>query len=184
MNQITQTQLDWLYDYLDSDEHDEDVLEFYGYHGLLTACAIIPVTPGWEEIHSWIFDQPVNSSTETEQLRQFKQLTLLLIDTIQDEITAEEQVSLPFDITPRNISEEMESWCSGFMQAIFDTGEQLESLDQEALSTLLLPFELGSRLFEQESEFQQIMKKPKLMEQILNQIPETLVDLYLLTHSA
>ncbi|WP_428243711.1 UPF0149 family protein [Gynuella sp.] len=183
MNHITQTELDWLYDYLDADGHSDEVLEFYGYHGLLTATALLPIPPDWTTIHSWIFDtedQPNN----TDQTARFKTLTLLLIDNIQDEITADEQVALPFDILPGEITEEMEAWCSGFMQVIFESDSQLEKFDQEALSVLLFPFELGSRLFEDETEFKQISKNTKLKIQVLNQIPEALVDLYLLTHSA
>ncbi|AJQ95202.1 YecA family protein [Gynuella sunshinyii] len=183
MNHITQTELDWLYEYLDTDEHADEVLEFYGYHGLLTATALMPTRPDWNTLHSWIFDteeQPGN----TDQLVRFKTLTSMLIDSIQDEITADEQVALPFDILPGEITEEMEAWCSGFMQVIFESDSQLETFDQEALSMLLFPFELGSQLFEDEAEFKQISKNTKLKTQILNQIPEALVDLYLLTHSA
>ena len=84
-----------------------------------------------------------------------------------------------------NEESELEIWAQAFMEGVFMREDEWfgEGSDkEEAIAELMLPIMVASNLFE-EKEFTEIRKNRVISEQMANEIPEILVDLYLLFHA-
>ena len=179
MQPLNEQELDLLADFFDDEARSDDCLDFYGVHGLLTAWAISPNHPIRAQLIEQIFDG--NPDFENgEQQTIIENLLLRLLADIEKDLTDEESPAIPFD--PAEPGEEVErmSWCAGFLDLVFTQEDLWFSQDEEAVSTLLLPIETGSDLFSEEQEFIEIAANQKLFKQLMSQIPDVLVDLYLL----
>ena len=190
MNVLTEQDLDTLFDLLESDQLPDDVLDFHETHGLLTATVVSPTPLADEDWLALVFgeeDTPFNTQQDAELCVQL--LKRLKIQ-IADELYSDQQVALPFDLAPGldlipksdQDQSDLSAWCCGFLELVFSQQDQWFA-NEEAASTLLFPIELGSGLFAQEDEIKSILKKSKLAGDVIQQIPEVLVDLYLLFHA-
>ncbi len=65
---------------------------------------------------------------------------------------------------------------------LLDEDRWFQEHEQEVCE-LLLPLMLASGLFDDEPEFREILKDPKLAEDMCSQIPEVLMELYLMFNS-
>ncbi len=179
---ITESELDQLFSLLESDLVPEDTLDFYSVHGLMTAAVISPVAIAETDRLEMIFDDLSNIQRK-DWFIEAKLLLNKLKLNVQEELLSEETIELPFDPEPEIEDSDMQAWCCGFMEVVFFVQEQWFSGDEDTTSTLMLPIETGSGLFESEDEFQTIISDKKLLMNILNQIPEVLTDLYLFFHA-
>lgn len=180
MHPLSEEELDQLYDYFNADERSEDCLDFLGLHGLLTAHCISPVKMDTAAILNKLFDGTPDFATK-EIANDYTSLIERLLKQIENELVDDEQVALPFDITTDEDNVEQHSWCAGFLEMVFVDQDAWFEIDEEAVATLLLPIETGSELFADEDDFKEIQRDDKLKLNIISQIPEVLVDLFLLT---
>jgi uncharacterized protein len=91
---------------------------------------------------------------------------------------------LPFEPTLEWEDSEQQAWCVGFMLSLFDWAEHLPSQDDEIWAEAMLPIEVGSGLFVDRPEFASLYDDAELLSSLLEQIPEVLVDLFLLFNAS
>ena len=80
-------------------------------------------------------------------------------------------------------NEALANWCTGFMVAHFLNEEAWFEANEQEVGELLLPILLASSLFDDEQEFKDIRKDSQLTEDMCSQIPEVLMELYLIFNS-
>ena len=173
--------LDTLADWLENDVRAEDCMDIHMLHGLLTALFICgePLSDEW--LASAI-DQPLTDLPEEEAVA-FANSCVSLIELIGEELYSDSDISLTWEPTTDWQDSDMQAWCQGFMEVVLQTPEAFEHANEEQLSVLMLPIEAASGFFEDEDDFKQLYRQPKLLKQMFNDIPELLTDLYLLFHA-
>ena len=151
---------------------------------------ICPVEANQQEVFEAIFDGEVKlPEAEAEELNQYLALTLTDIDRgFNDE---EEGFSLSCEADLDSHEADLDShdddslanWCIGFMVAHFLDEDRWFAQNEQEVCELLLPIMLASGLFDDEKEFQDIRKDSQLTEDMCSQIPEVLMELYLMFNS-
>lgn len=178
---MTDFDIDQIADWLDSEERSEDCLDIHGLHGFLTALFLCgePLSDEW--LNSAI-DQPLVDLDEKEAVA-FAENCVALYKLIGDELYSDSNLSLTFEPTLERVDSDMEAWCQGFMEVVFELPDAWAHKNEEQLSLLLLPIEAASGFFEDEPDFMKLYKQPKLLKQMFDDIPELLTDIYLLFHA-
>lgn len=184
---ITEDELDQLEAFLFSTLVPDTALDLVGTHGLFCALNIAPIATAEMEWIKLVFD----GEPEWENTQQKEQiLTLLrkLYATISNDLYSDQEIILPCELSLETDDEdeddeaELTIWAQGFMEGLFLNEESWFEEDEETVAGLLLPMMVASDLFE-EREVQDIRGDRALAEEMSEQIPEVLVDLYLLFHS-
>jgi uncharacterized protein len=175
---MTTFDIDQLADWLDDEERSEDTLDFHGLHGYLTALVLCgePLNDQWLET---AIDQPLNDLPEDEATN-VANACVELYRVIGEELYSDSNLTVSFEPTSDYQESDMQAWCQGFMEVVFELPEAWEHLDEEQLALLLLPIETASGFFEDEPDYQKLYKQPQLLKQMFNDIPELLTDMYLL----
>ena len=181
IRQMTELDIDWLAEWLEDENRKEDCFDIHGLHGYFTALAIC----GEALDDQWLsnaIDQPLTDLKEDEA-QEFADQCVALFKHISDELYSDDDVAVTFEPSGDYEESDLSIWCQGFMEVVFEVPDAWEHKEEEHLATLLLPIEAGSGFFIDEPDFQTLYKKPKLVKQMLDQIPELLTDLYLLFHA-
>ena len=179
---LSDTELDQMFDYFNDQARSDDCLDFYGVHGLLTAHTIGPVKLDTEALLHKLFDGMPDFADDAVA-EKITDLVLRLEAQIGVELADEEQFALPFEPNSTDDLLEQQAWCAGFLEVVFDNQDEWFQHGEEAIATLMLPIETGSGLFEDEPDFKEIVTNKELRENIVSQIPEVLVDLFLLINA-
>lgn len=168
---------------LDKYSIDDGTLDFHGVHGFLTAMTICPLDVGQQEVFAAIFDGDVSiPKADAEQLDQYLALVLTDIDrgfNDEDEgftLSCEDELDTHDD-------DSLTNWSIGFMVAHFMDEDRWFARDEQEVCELLLPIMLASGLFDDEKEFKDIRRDARLTEDMCSQIPEVLMELYLMFNS-
>ena len=159
----------------------EDAYTFHAIHGFYTALAINPFDLDPAERNEIIFGENVSLSNEdTKTLEAALESLSRLIDR---EFNEEEGFSLSCDEYADPDDEDLMDWCCGFVQGHILNENDWFCENEQEVSELLLPIMVGSGLFDEEPEFAGILEDEKLTEDMCSQIPEVLMELYLLFNS-
>jgi uncharacterized protein len=165
------------------DEHaHEDALEPVSVHGALTFLAIAGQTHCSDELirKAWGDDLPNLPAPVLAQWVSYAEALLLeLVSVLHDGLAP----LLPFEPTLDWEDSAQQAWCVGFMLTVFDWADQLPDDSAEAWAEAMLPIEVGSGLFVEEPEFANLYEDEELLSSLFEQIPEVLVDLFLLMNS-
>ena len=160
----------------------EDGYTFHAIHGFLTAMAICPFELSEADRNEIIFGEIV--SLKESDNTQFNQVLESLSRLIDREFNNEDEgFSLSCDEYADEDDEDLMDWCCGFVQAHILNEENWFQDNEQEVSELLLPVMLGSGLFDDEPEFEAILENEQLTEDMCSQIPEVLMELYLLFNS-
>ena len=182
---ITEDELDDLEAFLLSDAVPETALDLIGAHGLLCALNIAPKPTPASEWMAMVFDGQPNWESDAQRAA-IEKLLAKLDKTIGNDLTSEEEVPLPLDLTLETESDdetaETTLWAEGFMEGVFLNEALWFERDEETVAGLLLPIMVASELFD-DPEIKDIRKDRSLSQEMCDQIPEVLVDLYLLYHA-
>ncbi len=173
-----------LEEFLDSDAVPEESLDAVGAHGFLTALAIAPnhIDPErWlPELFSGIPTYEGEEGTRIpymlEQLR--REISLTLYRGIVPPLPC------PLSLEPDPDSAPLARWCSGFMEGVFLDEQSWFAPDEERMAELTLPLMVASGLFDEDPELERLRRDRRHCRQLVREIPELLVDLYLLFHSS
>ena len=162
---------------------DEGTLDYHGVHGFLTAMTICPVEVNQQQVFEAIFDGEVKlPEADAEQLDQY--LALIMTDIDRGFNDEEEGFSLSCEADlDSHDDDSLANWCIGFMVAHFLDEDLWFTRDEQEVCELLLPIMLASGLFDDEDEFKEIRKDTQLTEDMCSQIPEVLMELYLMFNS-
>lgn len=162
-------------------EQNEGTLDYHGLHGLLTALTICPIDLTEQERNESIFDGevelPAASANELNELIARMQTTIDRGFNDEDEGFS---LSCESEGLEDHDDETLANWCTGFMAAHFLNEEAWFVSNEQEVCELLLPIMLASGLFDDEQEFQDIRRDSKLTEDMCSQIPEVLMELYLI----
>ena len=168
---------------LDKYSPDEGTLDFHGVHGFLTAMTICPFEASQQEVFEAIFDGEVKlPEADAEQLDQYLALILTDIDRGFNDEDEGFSLSCEADLDSHD-DDSLANWCIGFMVAHFLDEDLWFTRDEQEVCELLLPIMLASGLFDEEKEFRDIRKDTQLSEDMCSQIPEVLMELYLMFNS-
>lgn len=160
----------------------EDALEAESVHGALSFLAMAGHLKCTDDfVHkAWGDDvAEVPQVAMTEWLSLCEQILNGLVGIFHDGLTPQ----LPFEPTLDWEDSAQQAWCVGFMMTLFEGSEHLPKHDSEAWAEAILPIEVGSGLFADSPEFMPLYQDPELLSSLLEQIPEVLVDLFLLLHA-
>jgi uncharacterized protein len=182
---ITEEELDVLEAFLLSDSVPETALDLIGVHGLLCALNIAPKETPKAEWMGMIFDGQPNWESD-KQRSSIEELLTKLDKTISNDLSSDQEVPLPFELTLETEDDDETAdatlWAEGFMEGVFLNEALWFERDEETVAGLLLPIMVASDLFD-DPEIKDIRKDRSLSEEMCDQIPEVLIDLYLLYHA-
>lgn len=184
-NLITEDELDILEEFLFSPAVSEEALDLIGAHGLLCAINISPAEVPEAEWMELLFSGEPNWESN-EQKTQIHVLLRKLSRTISSDLHGDQEILLPCELTLETEEEddlaEITLWAQSFMEGVFIREEEWFGSDEEAVAGLLLPIMVASDLFD-DSDIVEIRRDRALSEEMCEQIPEVLVDLYLNFHA-
>ena len=184
---LTDDELDRLDDFFYSDAVPEETLDLIGVHGLLCAINIGPEAIPQEEWMDAIFDGETPSWQSDEEKAEIEDLLARLSKEIASTLYNDEALDIPCELTivPEKGEElsDLVAWTQSFMEGVFLREEQwLDGPQADLAAELLLPFMVISDLFE-EKEMQQMRKDKSICAGMCAQLPELLIDLYLMFHA-
>ena len=182
---ITEDELDILEEFLFSERVSADALDLIGAHGLLCAINISPVKVPESEWMPLLLDGEHNWENEAQK-QQIESLLRKLFHTIGSDLYADQEILLPCELSLEMEDEEDEAdvttWAQAFMEGVFIREDEWFGDDEETIAGLLLPIMVASDLFE-DSDITEIRSDRALCEEMCEQIPEVLIDLYLQFHA-
>lgn len=161
-------------------EKNEGTLDYHGLHGFLTSQVICPVALTEQERNENIFDS--ESQLPAATTKELNQLIAKMQTAIDRGFNDEEEgfsLSCEAELDDHD-DEALANWCTGFMVAHFLNEDVWFATNEQEACELLLPIMLASGLFDDEQEFKDIRKDSKLTEDMCSQIPEVLMELYLI----
>jgi uncharacterized protein len=163
-----------LEDFLDG-EDNEHGLDFCGTHGFLCAVTVGPTREPGEWLAA-LFEDQVPADLVDDLKAWQKSLHACLYH--------EQTLELPCDLQFSSLKDgnELTDWCVGFMEGIFSLEEAWYARDEDMVAELTLPMVAVSGLVE-DPELEQMRRQPKLMMQLVRQIPSILTEIYLLFHA-
>lgn len=169
--------------FLDQDIHEE-MMTYIQAHGYLTALCICPMEIPEQEWLDILFGESPHFNSAEERQEVAQALAGLKIQILRT-LSSEEDLPLPCDLDPGAELEDSEihGWCMGFMEGVFLREDVWFANNEEEVSELLLPIMVGSKLFEEQPEFAEVIQDRDLVADMLERIPELLTSLYLLCNA-
>lgn len=174
-------QLTRLQEFLDSDDLHEEALDYVAAHGYLTALCISPAPVEEREWIDALFAEPPQYSDDAQR-KDIEQALVQLKTRIAQQLASDEDMELPcnLDLGDEPDLSDLRGWCIGFMEGVFLREAAWFENAEDEVSELLLPIMVGSGLFEEQPEFDEIAADRDLVDSMVEQIPEVLTALYLL----
>ncbi len=161
-------------------DKDEECFDAIMGHGYLTAQVISPAPKSPEEICEVMFPDPGQTGLSAEELTMQISGVLSFIDSQLNADNDTFVVPVAVDEDDDLLDSELADWCSGFLEAHIEQEEDWLSHNEQSVAELLLPLAALSGLFADEDEFKDLSANTELLENMALQIPEILVELYLL----
>ncbi|WP_432472684.1 YecA family protein [Amphritea sp. HPY] len=183
---LTDAELDELEAFMFSDAVSEDALDLIGTHGYMCALNISPVKISEKQWLQELFDGTPEYSSETEKAR-IEDLLKRLYFSIGSDLYNDQDMLMPCELTLETESDEeqadLTTWSQSFMEAVFlKEDEWFNHQAEEEVAELMLPIMIASELFE-DPEFAKMREDQRLCDEMCRNIPELLIDLYLLFHA-
>ena len=177
-------QLSRLQAFLDADDLHEEALDYVAAHGYLTALCICPEQVPEREWIDALFAEPPHYRSDIE--REEVEITLQLLKAhIARQLASDDEPEIPCDLDLGDEPDEsdLRGWCIGFMEGVFLREAAWFENAEEEVSELLLPIMVVSGLFDDQPEFSDIATDAKLVDDMVEQIPELLTALFLLCNA-
>jgi uncharacterized protein len=182
---ITDSELDLLENFIFSDAVSEESLDLIGIHGFLCSLIISPQPTSEQEWMEILFDgEP--AWTNDQQQQEIKNILRNWYASIRTDMENDRELEMPCDLTLVVEQDEevadVETWAQAFMEGVFLNEEAWYadgSAQEQKVTELMLPIMVVSDLFDAK-EFQEIKRNPDVCEEMANEIPDILIDLYLI----
>lgn len=166
-----------LEDILTLPELEEDALDYMGCLGALAAFVITPKELNVKSITDHVADEAINALNET-QVAELQEAIKTICTDIQVQFEGEDDVELPW-MDDEEDEDAIISWAAGFVEVVLAFEDIWLSKKYEENSTqLLMPIFAISGMLEEET--QEITANDQLISQWIEEIPEILIDLFLL----
>lgn len=167
--------LDRLSQYLDGDDNQYG-LDFAATHGFLCAMAVGPQCDNWLAL---LFENQQNKVPEA-----IKQQLQLWLRDLQDTLANEELIEFPFEIEEADVDSSLGDWSVGFVDALFLNEEAWFLPDlEDTLVELTLPMMVFSGIDEEDPQMESFRRNGQLMDDLAQEIPDNLTEIYLLYHA-
>ena len=177
-------QLSRLQAFLDADDLHEEALDYVAAHGYLTALCICPEQVPEREWIDALFAEPPHYRSDIE--REEVEITLQLLKAhIARQLASDDEPEIPceLDLGDEPDDSDLRGWCIGFMEGVFLREAVWFEDAEDEVSELLLPIMVASGLFDEQPEFAEIARDQDLVDSMVEQIPEVLTALFLLTQA-
>ncbi|MTI12743.1 YecA/YgfB family protein [Sansalvadorimonas verongulae] len=161
-------------------DKDEESLDAIMGHGYLTAQVISPVPASPEQICEVMFPEPEATGLTQEELTQDISGVLSFIDNQLNDDSAEFIIPVSIEEDEELLESELADWCAGFLEAHIEQEDAWLGQNEQEVAELLLPVAALSGLFADEPDFAELSKNDDLLEDMATQLPEVMVELYLL----
>ena len=183
---LSEQQIEQLEDILFSEHLNEEALDYFGFHGLVSASVIGPVKFNTETLLALLFGNDDIQLSDSE-FKTIEASIELIKCALLEEINEGRDIFLPYSDEAGSDNEThydacLESWCIGFMEGFFYQEKAWFCKGEDITAELLLPIMALSGLFDSD-EFQEIRRNEKLLSQFEEIMPEQLVDIFLFYHS-
>ena len=174
-------QLSRLQAFLDADDLHEEALDYVAAHGYLTALAICPEEVPDREWIDALFAEPPHYRSDEERA-EIEGTLVQLKAHITRLLASDEELELPCEpyLGDEPDDSDIRGWCIGFMEGVFLREAVWFEQAEKEVSELLLPIMVGSGLFDEQPEFDEIARDRQLVDDMVAQIPELLTNLFLL----
>jgi len=153
---------------------NEESFGYAGAHGVICANAVALREHPLTECLNLICDRELEDSPHRAVAIE---MLLSLQKEIKSLLAQGSLPVLPFALSASN--PEVEEWCEGFMSHVFLEESEWYQVDEEKAAELLLPIMVLSGLFD-EPDIEMLRKDKKLCHSFAKQLPDVIVDLYLL----
>lgn len=182
---IDEAVLDQLYDFIESDQVDPEALDVIGLHGFMVALAVCPDPVPTGEWLPVAFNGMPAFNAEFSEETVIGWLETMLAET-RTALYRGQTIELPFEpeLEEDEVLDDSEvcAWCAGFIEAVMMREAIWFGQHEQDAAELLLPFMAISCLFPDE-ELDEIVADLDTTNRLAAQLPEILVDLYLLFHA-
>jgi len=169
---------DWdlLSDYFLSDEIPENAMDLFELHGFMTALAIVPkevaFSDWWPEVmgeEGAAVNEPIAALLKT------------MLHGIHEEMDSGDGIELPVELTPDDDEEGelLHSWCLGFVEGQMLEDETWFGEEVARVAALSLPMAALAGAVEEE-DLGELIKTEAARQQLAEQIPDCLDELFLL----
>jgi uncharacterized protein len=181
---ITDAELDRLENFIFSDTVSEESLDLIGIHGFLCALIISPSATQEDQWMDILFDGEPQWQSEQQQ-QDIKSILRNWLARIRNEMENDSELEMPCELSlvveDNDEVADVETWAQAFMEGVFlkEDAWYGNASQEQKVTELMLPIMVISDLFDAK-EFQEIRRNPDVCEEMANQIPDILVDLYLL----
>lgn len=167
--------LQQLSDYLDG-EHNLHGVDFAATHGFLCAIAVGPACKNWLSL---LFDghEKEVPATILQQVQAWQA-------DIAQTLANEDLIEFPFEIEEADVESSLGDWSVGFVDAMFLNEDAWFVPEvEDALVELTLPMMVFSGIDEEDPQMESFRRNGQLMDELAEEIPDNLSDIYLLYHS-
>lgn len=167
--------LDLLSDYLDGDQNEYG-LDFAATHGFLCAIAVGPQFDRW-------LNELFEGNQKSVPTAIIEQINIWL-DQIRQNLANEEGIEFPFEIEEADTESSLGDWSVGFVDAMFLNEDAWFTPEhEEQLVDLTLPIMVFSGIDEEDPQMESFHRNGQLMDELAEEIPENLNELYLMYHT-
>ncbi|MFG0636100.1 YecA/YgfB family protein [Acinetobacter soli] len=167
--------LDLLSDYLDGDQNEYG-LDFAATHGFLCAIAVGPQFDCW-------LNELFEGNQKSVPTAIIEQINIWL-DQIRQNLANEEGIEFPFEIEEADTESSLGDWSVGFVDAMFLNEDAWFTPEhEEQLVDLTLPIMVFSGIDEEDPQMESFRRNGQLMDELAEEIPENLNELYLMYHT-
>lgn len=179
---LSEQDIEQLEDILFADVFEDDTMDFFGLHGLVSAMIVGPESVSRETLYGIIFGDAVNQLDDAAK-SHIDHCCKVIEQDFKEHLLAEEAIELPYAEEDEHYEECLENWCIGFMEGFFHNEKAWSQRGEDAVAELLIPIMTLSGLFDSE-DFQEILRNDALLQQFDEAIPELLTDIYLFYHGS
>jgi len=182
---LSEDQLESLALFLEDHAEQEEGLDFFALHGLLTANAISAQPLDWSVLNEFIFNGEVKWDNDQQQADIRYLIDLLqkeIIEIIESGVTFPVPCELNVEGDEDGEAAPLENWSMGFMLLTIEQNDIWYRKYEKDAAELLFPILYASGLNAEDEAFAEIDEDDKLSLQVCASIPDNIVDLFLLYH--
>ena len=108
----------------------------------------------------------------------------LWLTSLQQNLANEEGIEFPFEIEEADVESSLGDWSVGFVDAMFLNEEARFTPEfEDQLVDLTLPIMVFSGVDEEDPQMESFRRNGQLMDELAEEIPENLNELYLMYHT-
>ena len=172
---LDEDQLESLALFLEDQAEQEDGLDFFALHGLLTANAISLQPLSWPELSTMIFNGEVKWESEKQQ-QEITTLIQLLQKEVIELIESGQTFPIPCELNVEADEDDeaapLENWSVGFMLLTIEQEAVWYRKFEKDAAELLFPILYASGLNSEDEAFAEIDDDDKLSLQVCASIPD------------